>query len=255
MQIKKAGHSGSLDPGVTGVLPVASGRATRIVHGLLKAGKEYVCIMHLHKDVDEKIIKEVIKKFIGKIKQKPPIKSSVKRVVRERKIYYINILEIDKKDVLFTVGCEAGTYIRKLCHDIGEQVGGAHMAELRRTKVGPFKEDTLVTLQDLTDAFHYYKEGRETELRKCILPIETAVEHLPKIWVDDNAVDSLCHGIDLKVPGITQLEDELQPDQMTAVLTSNNELIGVGTSKLSSKKILTQKKGVAVKMEKIFRKS
>jgi predicted RNA-binding protein (TIGR00451 family) len=115
LNIKKAGHSGTLDPHVTGVLPIALGRATRVVEYLLKAGKEYVGIMHLHKKVDEKEIKKAFKEFTGKIKQLPPIKSSVKRQERTREIYYLKILEIDKQDVLFKVGCQAGTYIRKLC--------------------------------------------------------------------------------------------------------------------------------------------
>ena len=115
MKIKKAGHSGSLDPAVTGILPVALGDATRISHALLKAGKEYVGIMHLHKEVDEKDIRKAVKDFTGKIRQLPPIKSAVKRQERTRTVYYFEILEIDGKDVLFKVGTEAGTYIRKLC--------------------------------------------------------------------------------------------------------------------------------------------
>src|SRR3989338_478532 len=113
--INKSGHSGTLDPAVTGVLPIALGRATRVVEYLLHAGKEYVAVMHLHKEVSEEGVRVVFKEFTGKIMQKPPIKSSVKRVVREREIYYVDVLEIDGKDVLFKVGCQAGTYIRKLC--------------------------------------------------------------------------------------------------------------------------------------------
>ena len=124
--------------------------------------------MYLHKKIEEEKIKEVFKKFTGKIRQKPPIKSSVKRVERTREIYYFDILEIEEQDVLFKVGCEAGTYIRKLIHDIGKKLEcGAHMSELRRTKAGPFTEGTLSTLQDLQDAFYYYKnENKEKYLKK-----------------------------------------------------------------------------------------
>ncbi|MBR9691814.1 RNA-guided pseudouridylation complex pseudouridine synthase subunit Cbf5 [Candidatus Woesearchaeota archaeon] len=256
LKIKKAGHSGTLDPAVTGVLPTALGRATRIVDSLLKSGKEYVCIMHLHKEVDEDKIRKVMKKFVGKNKQRPPIKSAVKRVERFREVYYLDIMEIDGKDVLFRVGCEAGTYIRVLCHQIGLALKtGAHMAELRRTKAGPFKEDTLVTLQDLTDAFWYWEnEKKDDYIRRCILPIEFAVEHLPKIWVFDNTVDSLCHGIDLKIPGISKLESDIEPEQAAAVMTLKNELIAVGTSRLTSKKMMKQDKGIAVKIHKVFMK-
>lgn len=256
--IKKSGHSGTLDPAVTGILPTALGRSTRIVEALLKAGKEYVCIMHLHNEVKENDIRKVCKKFTGKIMQKPPIKSSVKRVIRQREIYYLEILEIEEKDVLFIVGCEAGTYIRKLCHDIGEALGvGAHMAELRRTKAGPFNEDNnLITLQDLKDAMHYWKEeDNDKLLRYCIQPVETAVNHLPKIWVMDSTIPSLCHGIDLKVPGIAKLHSNIEPDQMIAIMSLKDELVALGTAKMASNKILKEEKGIAALTHKVFMQS
>ena len=149
----KGGHSGTLDPKVTGVLPTAVGKATRIVQALLVAGKEYVCLMHVHKELPQDQIFKVMKEFTGKITQLPPVKSAVKRQWRERSVYYIDVLDIVGQDVLFIIGCQAGTYIRKICHDIGKSLGcGAHMAELRRTKAGPFSESTLVSLHDLTDA-------------------------------------------------------------------------------------------------------
>ncbi len=253
--IKKSGHSGTLDPVVTGVLLVAVGRATRIVQGLLKAGKEYVGIMHLHKEVDSDRLKEVIqKKFTGKIKQLPPIKSAIKRQLRVREIYYFNILDINGTDVLFRTGVEAGTYIRKLCHDIGQALGcGAHMAELRRTKAGPFNEETLVTLQDLTDAYWYYKnEGNEKFIRHCIKPIEHAVSHLPKVWVLDTTVNSLTHGSNLKLPGVSKLESGIKKDNLVAIMTLKNELVAVGEANMDSKQIIKLGKGVCVKVEKVF---
>jgi len=255
LNIKKSGHSGTLDPAVTGVLPIATGKATRIVQTLLKAGKEYVGIMHLHKKISEQALKKIIKQFTGKIKQLPPIKSAVKRVERQREIYYFEIIEYKDKDVLFRVGCEAGTYIRKLCFDIGKKLGiGAHMAELRRTKAGPFNENTnLVTLQDLADAFWFWKNKKnEKYIRKCIQPIEFAVQHLPKIWVMDSAVNSICHGADLKIPGIVKLNDPIEKDQLTAVMTLKDELVGLGKCQMNTKEIKESEKGLAVKIEKVF---
>ena len=128
-------------------ISIALSKATKVVHALLTAGKEYVGIMHLHKDADEKRIKDTCKSFVGEIRQLPPLKSAVKRRERTRKIYYFDILEKDDKDVLFIVGCEAGTYIRKLIHDLGQRLKvGAHMLELRRTKAGPFNEDNLFSI-------------------------------------------------------------------------------------------------------------
>ncbi len=254
LHINKSGHSGTLDPAVTGVLPIALGRGTRIVQALLTAGKEYIAIMHLHKDVEEEKLKEAIKNnFIGKIQQMPPLKSSVKRQLRTRTIYYFDILEIDGKDILFKVGTEAGTYIRKLIHDIGKKLEvGAHMAELRRTKAGPFDESTLFTLHELTDAYHFLVEDKnEKFIRKIIQPVENGANHLPKVWVFDTTVESLCHGVDLKVPGISKLNDNIPKDDNVAIMTLKNELIALGIAKMNSKEMLGEK-GIAVQTEKVF---
>ncbi|MCK4522277.1 MAG: RNA-guided pseudouridylation complex pseudouridine synthase subunit Cbf5 [Nanoarchaeota archaeon] len=254
LKIKKAGHSGTLDPRVTGVLPVALGRGTRIVQALLPAGKEYIAIIHFHRDINHEKLKKVLEEFRGKIKQLPPIKSNVKRQWRFRNIYYLETLEIKEKDVLIRVGCEAGTYIRKLAHDIGKSIGtGAHMLQLIRTKAGPFNDNEMYTLQDLTDAFYYYeKENNDNYLRKIIKPVESGVQHVLKIWVIDSAVNSMCHGADLKIPGISKLESGIGQNKKTAIMTLKNELIAIGTSKLSSDEIMKSEKGIAVRTEHVF---
>ena len=254
--IEKSGHSGTLDPAVTGVLPVALGRSTRIVQGLLTAGKEYVAIMHLHRDIGENKLRQTIQGgFIGSIRQLPPLKSSVKRQLRTRTVYYLEILEIDGKDVLFKVGTEAGTYIRKLIHDIGQSLGcGAHMAQLRRTKAGPFDESSAFTLHELTDANYLWKkQGNEKFIRKVIQPVENGVMHIPKVWVFDSTIESLCHGIDLKIPGICKLNDGIEKEQTVAVMSLKEELVALGTSKCNSKDMAGEK-GVAVQIHKVFMK-
>lgn len=242
---------------MTGVLPIAIGRATRIVQLLLTAGKEYVCLMRLHKDVEEQRLRQVIAEFTGKIKQLPPVRSSVKRQLRERTVYYFELLEIDGKDVLFKVGTQAGTYIRKLVSDIGGRVGGAHMVELRRTKAGPFSEDdgTLATLQDLADAHYYYSsEKNDKYIRKIILPVEKAVAHIPKIWITDSAVESICHGAPLHMPGVAKLESGIKKGDRIAIMTLKDELVAYGTSAEDSDKILKDEKGLAAKAEAVFMK-
>jgi len=253
LKLTKAGHSGTLDPNVTGILPVALGKSTKVVQALLKSGKEYVCIMHLHDEVDENKVRKTCESFVGSIKQLPPIKSAVKREWRQRKIYYLEILEIDGRDVLFRVGCEAGTYIRKLCTDIGMKLGAnAHMAELRRTKAGPFNEETIVSLQDLQDAFAFWKEDKnEKPIRRCIQPVENGIKHLPKIWVTDYTVNSLCHGATLNIPGISKLEEAKESD-IVAILTLKNELIAIGVLKLNSKEIMNKDKGIAAIVDAVF---
>ena len=253
--VEKTGHGGTLDPKVTGVLPIGIDYATRAIQLLLGADKEYVCIMHLHEKISEAKIRNILKEFQGKIFQTPPLKSAVKREMRVRSIYYVNILEIDGQDVLFKIGCEGGTYIRKYCHDIGEALGiGAHMAELRRTKSGPFTEDeTLTTLQDLTDAYHIWKEeGDESPIRDCILPIEVAVKHLPRIIIRDSAVDAVCHGADLAAGGILSLDDNIKKDNTVAVMTLKGELVAAGESLNTSNEIYKANKGIVIDVKKVF---
>lgn len=253
LKIKKAGHSGTLDPKVTGVLPVALGNATRATLSLLTAGKVYVCLMRIHKELPEPKVREVMEEFIGIIKQLPPKKSAVKRQERFRNIYFLEILDINERDVLFIVGTQAGTYIRKLCHDIGVKLGvGANMFELRRIQAGPFKEDTLCSLQDLKDAFYFYEQGNDEYLKKIIQPVEVAVQHLPKIWVLDTSVDAICHGATLKVPGIAKLHAGIEPDMRIAVMTLKDELIMTATAIMNSQKILKESKGIVAKPLQVF---
>ena len=251
--IDKSGHSGTLDPHVTGVLPIALAKATRIVQTLLKAGKEYLGIMHLHTDIPEEEIMKVAEQFLGKIEQLPPIRSAVKRRLRTREIYYLEILEIEGRDVLFKVGSEAGFYVRKWCHDFGLKLKtNAHMLQLIRTKAGPFTDRTWKTLHDLKDAFTLWKENREeTEIRKVILPIEAAIQHLSKIWVLDSTVKTLCQGADLSIPGISRY-NEFNENENIAVMTLKDELICLGDSIESSEFIKKNEKGKIVKTKKVF---
>lgn len=253
LTIDKSGHGGTLDPGVTGVLPVALGRGTRVVQALLSAGKEYIAVMHLHKEVEESVLRETMNAFVGKIIQLPPVKSAVKRAERERSVYYVDIIEIEGKDVLFRVGCEAGTYIRKLIHDIGEALGcGAHMAELRRTKAGPFDDTQSFSLQELADAYFFWKkEGNDRFLRKVILPIETGVAHVSKVWIFDSAIESVCHGVDVKVPGIVRVHDDIKAGDIVAIMSLKDELVGLGVAQIGASEMVKEE-GVAVKTHKVF---
>ncbi len=255
--VKKAGHSGTLDPKVTGVLPVALSEATKVLGFLLKAGKEYVCLMHLHRDVDERKLLTAMRSFVGKNLQLPPLRSHVKRQERVREVYYIKPLEVDGRDVLFFVGCEAGTYIRRLCDDIGKKLGvGAHMQELRRTKAGPFSEKTdIVTLQQLREVHSRWKEtGKRGVLGSVVHPIEAAVAHLPHIWVTEPTVDSICHGATLKVPGVSKLHDDISKNSTVAIMSPANELIAVGRAAMEAEAISTSNQGVATTLERVIMK-
>ncbi len=256
LHVSKTGHGGTLDPKVTGVLPVAMNTATKALSLLLLSPKEYVCLMHLHNKVSEDKIRDILDEFSNKIYQTPPVKSAVKRELRVRRIYSIKILQIrDNQDVLFRIKCESGTYIRKYCHDIGQALGcGAHMAELRRTMAGSFTEnENLTTLQDLTDAYYYYQhEDDESELRRLIVPMEYTTRFVKKIYVKDSAVDSVCHGANLANSGIIKVDKAINKNNTIAIMTLKDELLAIGKSLLSSEDIVNSDTQISVDIQKVF---
>lgn len=253
--IDKAGHGGTLDPAVTGCLPVALGRATRALQVLLPAGKEYICIMKLHAPVSQNKLLSVLETFRGKIFQTPPLRSNVKRRLRVRKIYALELYEYNNSQLtLLRIRCEAGTYIRKLCNDIGLVLGiGAHMQELRRIKTGPFSEETCITLQELRDAWYYYRlEKNESFIREIIQPIENICIHMPKIYIRDSAVDAICHGAALTLPGVLRATSGIEKDALIAIFTMKEELVAFARSTMSTKKIMKQTNGICAKPESVF---
>ncbi len=254
--VVKMGYSGTLDPNVTGLLPLALNNANKAISALLMGGKEYVALMHLHKDVEESVLRGAFKKFSGKITQLPPVRSHVKRQYREREIYYSDILEIDGRDVLFKVGVESGTYIRKLIHDIGEELGaGANMAELRRTKVTTLTEKNhLTSLQDLEDAMHYYtQENNEKFISYCVQNIERGLDFMPKAFISDGAVDTVCHGSPLAAPGLVKM-NRFNAGDIIFMSTLKGELIALGRAVAGSDEITGGRKGVVVKTDSVIMK-
>lgn len=230
------------------------GNATKIANALLTSGKEYICIMRLHQQEKPQKIREVASEFVGTIYQRPPVRSSVKRRVRTREIYYLEVLEIEDQNVLFRVGCQAGTYIRKLVFDLGEVLGGgAHMAELRRTRTGPFREDaTLASLYDVMDAFHFWNEEKDERLlRQYVQPLENGVEHLPQIIIRDTAVDAICHGANLAVAGVLQLHTDIQPGDLVAIMTLKGELVALAVAQQESSMILEATSGIVADTKRV----
>ena len=239
---------------MTGVLPVTLEDSTKIVQALLYSGKEYVCVMKLHGDAQEDNVRRVLGEFEDVIYQRPPLRSSVKRQIRTRRIYYIDFLETNGRNVLFKVGCEAGTYIRKLCYDIGEILGcGAHMQELRRTRAGPFSEEsnTMVKLHEVAYWFGEWQEKKEDALlRKFIQPMETALALLPKIVVRDSAVDALCHGASLTAPGVLSIDNGITNGSITAIFTLKGEAVALAKAVLSTEETLKTDHGTVAVLER-----
>ncbi len=255
--LSRAGHGGTLDPKVTGVLPVALEEATKVIGLVMSTSKEYICVMQLHRSVSESELRRVIQLFQGEIYQRPPLRSSVKRSLRKRKIFEIELLEYNGKYALMRVVSEAGTYMRKLCHDMGLILGvGAHMRELRRTKTGPFREAKgIVRLQELSEALYVWKNGGdETLLRRYILPVEYAVSHLPKVVIRDTAVDAIAHGANLAVPGVVMLHEGINRGDRVAIFTLKGELVAVGQAEMSSEEVAKAERGIAVKVRRVVMK-
>lgn len=198
LKLKKTSHMGTLDPKVTGVLPITLGRACKLAGYFIKHDKTYVGILHTHKKQNIIELQKLIDdNFVGKIKQTPPHRSAVKREERERIVYSWKLLEASENgcDFLFESKVEGGTYIRKLCSDLGEMIGGAHMGELRRTEAGIFNENTLVNLFDFKSAIDKYKNGDEGDLRKMLVPAEDAIKKvLPFVEIEEKAIKGLYIG-------------------------------------------------------------
>jgi len=256
LKLDVIGHGGTLDPKVTGVLPITLKEATKMVQALLYSGKEYVCVLKLHGDVDETAIKHVLSLFEDEIYQRPPLRSAVKRQLRSRRIYYIDYLEHDGRNLLFKVGCEGGTYIRKLCYDIGEILGvGGHMQELRRTRAGPFVEMSAksVTLHDVAYWFgEFERTADQSYLCKFIEPMETALMGLPKIVVRDSAVDALCHGASLTAPGVLQVESGIVKGSVVAIFTLKGEAVALGKALVSSPDMVDLRHGAVSGLARVL---
>lgn len=225
-KIAKTSHMGTLDPQVTGVLPITLGRACKLSEWFMHKDKKYVGIMRLHEDLPLEELKKEMKEFVGKINQLPPVRSRVKRAIREREIKQFEILEKNGKDVLFIADVEAGTYIRKLCSDLGEKIGGAHMLELRRVKASIFSEndENFINLYDLEKAIQQLNEGNEIPLRKILIPAEHAIKKvLPTIKLSEKAnLKQVLTGKPLFTTDLTS-----KPEDEVFALFQKDKFIGV----------------------------
>ncbi len=249
----KAAHGGTLDPRVTGVLPVGVGIAVRAMDVLHYGTKAYVGVMKLHGNVDRKRLDEIFADFTGEIFQIPPVRSAVKREMRTRTIERLTLLEQSGRDVLFDVECDSGTYIRSLCVDIGDALSvGAHMQDLRRTRAGILTEKDAVSLHDLRDAVEDCKKGESKALRSMLRPMEVLLAQMPKITIKDSAVDAVCHGADLAAPGIIEIDETIRRGWPVVLRTLNEEGVALGTAMMDADEMLKRNEGVAVDVNRVF---
>ena len=254
--VDRAGHSGTLDPAVSGLLPIGLGQGTKALSLLLLFPKEYRGVMRIHSTVPAKQLEAVVAEFTGGIFQRPPQGSSVSRQVRSRMIYELGLDEAKGNLHLFRCLCESGTYIRKLVYDIGEVLGvGATMVELRRTLVGPLKEsDGFVTMHQLSDAVFRLQGGDESALRALVKPIEDSLGATTKIVIRDSAVDAICHGARLGVPGVLSMSAGISKGDILVLMSAKGELVAIGNAMLSADEMASLKKGLACSTDRVIMK-
>ena len=256
LDIPKIGHSGTLDPQVSGVLPLGLGEGTKALGVLLLGPKEYHALGRLHSLPSKEKLEQTLNLFRGEIFQKPPQRSSVVRQTRTRTIYELELLEQKERLILLRILCEAGTYIRKLYYDMGEILGpGGSMIELRRSRVHQFSEDNLVTMHELANAYAIWQETKDSsKLTQMILPIEHALSEIKSVVIRDSAIDSLCHGAQLAIPGILEISPSLDQGDLVGIYSQKGEIVALAESLLSENEIKDNTKGYAFQTKRIIMK-
>lgn len=246
------GHSGTLDPMVSGVLVVMLGKAVKLAPLLLQHEKEYVACMRLHADVPRETVERVVKQFTGRVYQRPPRRSAVKRALRIRVIYRIELLDMQDRIVLLRIRCEAGTYIRSVCVHIGNVLGcGAQMIELRRTMSGGFTVAESYTLHEIRDAAESAVNGDSFALESMILPPEKAIGGISKIVIRKTAAVAIAHGASLASPGVLSV-DKFKANQSVVLVTEDGKLIALAKSLFDSEKMPIGGHGIVATPIRIF---
>ena len=249
---KKAGHLGTLDPNVTGVLVVLLNDSCKIAGAFGAQRKEYVGIVRFHKQLPEQAVRTLFERFSGEIEQMPPRRAAVARKLRRRNIYMLELLEIAGPHALFRVSCSAGTYVRKLCHDMGVAAGyGAHMLELRRIDSGSVREERAITLQKLSDAFWLYREaGTDAELTRAVWPVVGLLE-LPRITVRESAIASIARGAPLGRPGVVAAQP-FASGANVALVGEKGQLVAIGMAAASWQELEKSDKGLVAKPTRVM---
>jgi H/ACA ribonucleoprotein complex subunit 4 len=258
LKVEKTGHSGTLDPKVTGCLITCINNATRLVKAQQSAGKEYVAVVKLHAKLDKpKKLEKALDSLTGACFQRPPLISAVKKELRVRNIYELRLYEYDEeRDMgIFWVSCEAGTYVRTLCVHLGYLLGcGAHMQELRRTRSGALKEDgTMVTLHDVKDAqWHFEQYNNEEYLRRVVMPLEILLVGMPRIVIKDTSVNAVCYGAQLMLPGVLRYESNIEVGTQVVIITTKGEAVAIAIAQMTTSTIATCDHGIVARTKRVI---
>eukprot|EP00434_Breviolum_minutum_P022443 symbB.v1.2.019809.t1/scaffold1628.1/size108896/6 len=256
MNCEKTGHSGTLDPKVSGCLLVCLNRATRLVKAQQSAGKEYIAVVRFHSDPGSASkVQKALDMLSGACFQRPPVISAVKRQLRVRTIYEAKLIEYNAKRqmaVLWT-SCEAGTYIRTLCVHLGFMLGvGAHMQELRRNRSGVLDEHKYMsTMHDVLDCMYMYNNMRDEKfLRRVVMPLELILTNYPRIV--DSAVNAICYGAQLMIPGILRFEQDIEVGSEIVMMTTKGEAIATGIAQMTTAVIASVDHGTAAVIKRVI---
>ncbi len=249
--ITKTGHAGTLDPNVSGVLPIALGRSTKLLQYVASKRKTYVGIIKFRNLLTRMQVEELFKKFTGKLTQTPPKISAVRKVPRKRTIYSLKLLEFEGRFGLFETEVDAGTYIRTLCEDIGKQCGGARMEELRRIAVGDINEKDTVTLSELIDAVWLWKNKNDNSLLMPMLRQTDSLISFRKVVLKQTAIRSVLQGAQVMVPAIKEFPQDLAKDEPVKLYSESGVFLGIGHAVLSGAELSDAHRGIAIRTERM----
>jgi len=258
MKLEKTGHSGTLDPKVSGCLLVCLNRATRLVKAQQSAGKEYVAIARFHGDIKSSAkVQAGLDMLSGACFQRPPVISAVKRQLRIRTIYEAKLIEYNTKRhmAIFWVSCEAGTYIRTMCVHLGLMLGcGAHMEELRRVRSGVLDENKhMATMHDVLDGQFLYETLRDEKyIRRIVMPLELLLTTFPRIVVKDSAVNAICYGAQLMLPGVLRFERNVEVGCEIIMMTTKGEAVATGIAQMTTSVMASVDHGVVAVIKRVI---
>ncbi|KAL6260129.1 hypothetical protein P5V15_007666 [Pogonomyrmex californicus] len=258
LRVEKTGHSGTLDPKVSGCLIVCIDRATRLAKSQQSAGKEYVAVFKLH-SAPESIqkINQALEKLRGALFQRPPLISAVKRQLRVRTVYdsWFHDYDPDRNIGIFRVSCEAGSYIRTMCVHLGLFLGtGCHMQELRRTRSGiQSEEDGMVTMHDILDAqWLYDNHGDESYLRRVIKPLESLLVNHKRIVMKDSAVNAICYGAQIMLPGVLMYDSNIELNEEIVIVTTKGEAVALAIALMTAQTMFACNHGKVAKIKRVI---
>jgi H/ACA ribonucleoprotein complex subunit 4 len=251
--VDAAGHAGTLDPNVSGLLWVGVGPALKLLPLVLEFPKRYVASVVLHGDVPARELGRVLAEFTGPIYQLPPVRSAVKRERRVRTVHRLDLVEHEGPRLLLDLTADSGTYVRTLAVDLGEALGvGAHMEELRRVATGPFVEKDAVPLTMLADAVAARRAGDPGFLLGLLHPIEEVWREFPLVVVREGAASALAHGAGLASGGILSVPRAFARGAHVALVTRHGELIATGVAHHDSREIFSVPHGWVVGETRVF---